>query len=117
MLGYLQRFLRQFKNLALFITHHRFTAQGVAVILAAGAALQGMDQDVVGLGNLLEGFTRVARLATRLASAFPAERFGSRFGQAIAGGRLAAVATVEGQTFFEFFNLGVPGQILGQICR
>lgn len=54
MLGHFQRLGRQFKDLALFITEHRLLAQGVALAFSARAAVQRVDDGVVGLGNLLE---------------------------------------------------------------
>ena len=72
-----------------------------------------MDDDVIGLGNLLQCLTRVTGLTTAWASGFLAQRFGSRLGQSIGGGWLTAVAAVEGQAVFEFFNLAAQFPHLG----
>jgi hypothetical protein len=101
---------RQIKDLAAFVAKHGLAGQGHAAALAAATVLERMHVAVVGLFDRLQGVARMARLAAGLAPGFSAQVFGSRFGQAIAGGRLVAVAAVARLPIFQLADLGL------QVC-
>jgi hypothetical protein len=63
--------------------------------------MQRMHLGVVRLWDGLQGVAGMARLAAGLAPGFTAQVFGSRFGQAISGGRLVAVGAVAGLTVLQ----------------
>lgn len=90
---------RQIKNLALIIVLEWFVLQGGST--AAGALGEGMNQDMIGVGDRGEGLSAMPGLAASFPAGFLAETFGGGLGVAIRGWRLTAVGTVFGQSGLE----------------
>src|ERR1019366_5209054 len=102
--GYLQRLMRKFEDLALLTPEDWLLTQGAATAPSTGTTAQRVKSHVVGLGDGLEGSTRMSWLTARSAPRLLAEGFGGGFGQAVRTRWFATIATVERQARFEFFD-------------
>ena len=105
MLGHLQAHGREIKNLAAFVIEHGRVFQPHPAALPARAGFQRMDLRVVGRFHLLERVAAMTGLAAGLASGFFPQAARSRLVEPVAGGRLAAVGTVELETARQFAHL------------